>query len=220
MVSFGIGGARIDQISPYPMGCHLRGNGPDQAKDTGFGRGDSGSIGITANSDQHVMAKILSTLISESTGTKVNIVEFQTLEECREAMKKEELDLYLDYVCSGLMYILNGEKNQIKNAGKAYSTVKHLFNQKLSFIWLKPFGYDNSSVLDNKEAIGNIPNQAVCVARKKVLSRFPILPRLINKLKNKISNETLTQLQQSKDLGPSVKAFLESKKLIRWAIPQ
>ena len=36
------------------------------------------SLGITAHRDQQIMAEILSTLISESTGTKVNIVKFQT----------------------------------------------------------------------------------------------------------------------------------------------
>ena len=178
------------------------------------------SLGITGNEDQKVMAEILSVLISESTGTKVNIIEFHTLEECREAMKKEELDLYVDYVYSGLISI-NSETIQDENSGKAYSRAKHLFAQKFSFIWLKPFGYDNPKALpENAKGTKNTPNQAVCVARKKVLNRFPILPRLINKLKNKIPNDTLTKLEQSKDLKDAVKAFLEEKKLIRWSIPQ
>ena len=178
------------------------------------------SLGITGNEDQKVMAEILSVLISESTGTKVNIIEFHTLEECREAMKKEELDLYLDYVYSGLISINSGI-NQDKNSGKAYSRVKHLFAQKFSFIWLKPFGYDNPEALpENAEGTKNTSNQAVCVARKKVLNRFPILPRLINKLKNKIPNDTLTKLEQSEKKKKAVKAFLEEKKIIRWSIPQ
>jgi len=178
------------------------------------------SLGITGNEDQKVMAEILSVLISESTGTKVNIVEFQTLEECRNAMKNEELDLYLDYVCSGLIS-LDSKINYHENSGKAFSAVKHLFAQKFSFIWLKPFGYDNPKALSkNAEEIKNISNQAVCVARKKVLNRFPILPRLINKLKNKIPNDTLKKLEESEGLRDSVKDFLASKKIIRWSIPQ
>ena len=168
------------------------------------------SLGITGFEDQKVMAEILSVLISESTGTMVNIIEFQTLEECREAMKKEKLDLYVDYVYSGLLS-LNNEIHQSENSGKAYSRVKHLFAQKFSFIWLKPFGYDNPEALPETKEIKNTPNQAVCVARKKVLSRFPILPRLINKLKNKIPNDTLINLEHREELKDSIKAYLEEE---------
>jgi len=183
------------------------------------------SLGITDAQDQKIMAEMLSTMISESTGTKVNIVKFKTLDECRKAIRKGELDLYIDYVCSGLVDILSGEKTQqsapvaIENAGKAYSTVKHLSDKRFSLIWLKPFGYDNPSLLTAPPAwLNGIPNSAVCVARRDVLNRFPVLPRLINKLGDKVPNEAIGDLGQKKDLKVAVKAFLEERKLIRWAI--
>jgi len=183
------------------------------------------SLGITDVQDQNIVAEMLSTMISESTGTKVNIVKFKTLDECREAIRKGELDLYIDYVCSGLIDILNGEKAHqaapvtIEDDAKAYSTVKHLSDKRFSLIWLKPFGYDNPSILSAPPAwLNGIPNRAVCVARREVLNRFPVLPRLINKLHNKISNETIGDLGQKKELKAAVKAFLEERKMIRWAI--
>ncbi|MEW5804734.1 MAG: glycine betaine ABC transporter substrate-binding protein [bacterium] len=177
------------------------------------------SLGIANTEDQKVMAEMMSVLISESTGTKVNVVSFKTLDECREAIRKGELDLYVDYVCSGLLDVLNGEKVQIADFHKAYSTVKHMSDKRFSLIWLKPFGYENASILKAApEWLSGIPNQAVCVARREVLNRFPILPRLINKLGNKIPNETIADLQQKQELTVSVKAFLEDRKMIRWAI--
>jgi len=177
-------------------------------------------LGITANEDQKVMAEVLSILISESTGTQVNIVEFQTVGECREAAQKEELDLYLDYVGSGLVYALNHGKNHLENPDRAYSLVKHLFDQKFSLIWLKPFGYTYPlSEPEVPEEVKDIPNQAVCVARRQVLNRFPILPRLINKLKDKIPDDTIAELQKSSDLKSAARTFLESEKLILWLIP-
>lgn len=176
-------------------------------------------LGVTADEDQKVMAEVLSTLISESTGTKINIVEFKSLEECRQAIEKGELDLYIDYVCTGLMHVYKGGNNQIQNE-KAYSTVKHLFAKKFSLIWLKPFGYDKPlSNKDLPEWMNSIVNQAVCVARREVLSRFPVLPRLINKLKRKVSNQTLAVLEQEKNRKVAVKAFLKKEKVIRWSLP-
>ena len=183
-------------------------------------------LGITANEDQKAMAEVLSILIEECTGTQVNIVTFQTLGECREAVQKEELDLYLDYVGSGLLYVLNHENKHnhenrhMENPDRAYSLVKHLFDQKFSLIWLRPFGYTHP-LLESEisKEIKDVPNQAVCVARRQVLNRFPILPRLINKLRNKIPNDTITRLQKSNDLKSEARAFLESENLIRWLIP-
>lgn len=175
------------------------------------------SLGITDTGDQMVMAEMLSALIGESTGTKVNIVRFKTLDECREAIKNKELDLYLDYVCSGLIHVLSGKKVGIENPGKAYSMVKHLSDKQFSLIWLKPFGYDDPSTLKEVE-LKDIPNRAVCVARRDVLNRFPVLPRLINKLHDKVPNEVMGELQQSKDVKVEVRKFLEERKMIRWAI--
>ncbi|MEW6381826.1 MAG: glycine betaine ABC transporter substrate-binding protein [bacterium] len=177
------------------------------------------SLGVANIEDQKVMAEMLATMIGESTGTKVNIVQFKTLDECREAIKKQELDLYVDYVCSGLLTVLGGEKARIETPDKAYSTVKHLSDKRFSLIWLKPFGYDNPAILPHvPEELKGIPNQAVCVARRDVLNRFPVLPRLINKLGGKVSNEAIGELKQKKELKVAVKAFLEERKLIRWAI--
>jgi osmoprotectant transport system substrate-binding protein len=184
-------------------------------------------LGITDAQDQKIMAEVLCTMIGESTGTKVNVVKFKTLDECREEIRKGQLDLYVDYVCSGLISVLNvnGEKGQqpgpvtIENAAKAYSTVKHLSDKRFSLIWLKPFGYDNPSILTAPPAwLNGIPNSAVCVARRETLNRFPVLPRLINKLGDKIPNGAIEDLAKNKDLKVAVKAFLEERKLIRWAI--
>ncbi|MGA1874947.1 MAG: glycine betaine ABC transporter substrate-binding protein [bacterium] len=177
-------------------------------------------LGITASEDQKVMAEVLSILISECTGTQVNIVTFQTLDECREAVQKEELDLYFDYVGSGLFYVLNHEKKHLENPDRAYSFVKHVFDQKFSLIWLKPFGY-TLPMLEPEvpEEIKGIPNQAVCVARRQVLNRFPVLPRLINKLRDRVPHDTIEKLQKSNNLKSEARAFLESENLIRWLIP-
>lgn len=177
------------------------------------------SLGVVNSEDQKIMAEMLAALIGESTGTKVNIVQFKTLDECRAAIKKQELDLYVDYVCSGLLTVLGGEKARVATPDKAYSMVKHLSDKRFSLIWLKPFGYDNPSILTRvPEELKGIPNQAVCVARRDVLNRFPILPRLINKLGSKVSNEVMGELKKKKEPKAAVKAFLEERKLIRWAI--
>jgi len=177
------------------------------------------TLGVANSEDQKIMAEMLSTLISESTGTKVNLVQFKTLDECRQAIKNGELDLYVDYVCSALLAILSSEKVKIETPDKAYSTVKHLSDKRFSLIWLKPFGYDNPNLPANvPQELKGVLNQATCVARREVLNRFPVLPRLINKLGDKIPNQAMEELKRKKELKAAVKEFLEARKLIRWAI--
>ena len=92
-------------------------------------------------------------------------------------------------------------------AGDAFAAVRNEYNQTLNLVWLDAFGFS-----DPKNGKG------APVARKDTLKKFPALARLINKLGNAISDETMKSLETSFKKGkpaPDVaREFLKEQKLI------
>jgi len=110
----------------------------------------SGKKGITVGSknftEQVILGEMVSTLIEENSDIKVNRkLNLGGTLVCFTALKEGGLDLYVDYIGTGLTVIL--KKEVIPDWRKVYKIVKDEFQKKFDLIWLEPLGFNNTYTL-------------------------------------------------------------------------
>jgi osmoprotectant transport system substrate-binding protein len=146
-------------------------------------------IGYQNNTEQAIMAALLSILIEERTGTKVTLKEVEGPQEAHRALEANEIQIYVESTGVGLLEIL-GEKPD-NDPKEVYKKVKSAYIKNFNLVWLKTFGYNSSNVsLDDK----SMPLDAAPIVRKDTLEKFPALARLINKLHGKIDDNVIKQM--------------------------
>jgi osmoprotectant transport system substrate-binding protein len=166
-------------------------------------------IGSTGSVQQELMANILAQLITERTGTSVKLVTHDSSQSAHQALLKDDLDIYVEYTGVGQTQILGAEP--VQDAEQLYQAVKKRYNEELNLIWLKPLGFE--ARLQGLQ----LPTQAVPVARKDTLKKFPALARLINKLGGKIDADTIASLEAqagSQGVKDVARTFLKQNRLI------
>ena len=167
-------------------------------------------VGTTGSVQQDLMAQMLSLLIQERTGTTVKVVKLDSNQAAHEALLKADLDMYVEYTGVGQVQIL--QKEAIADASALYKAVKATYNEELNLVWLKPFGFENSSV-----GPAGVAAEAAPVVRKDTLKKFPALARLINKLGGRIDAASISNLEAAAKGGDSKKVareFLRQNRLI------
>ena len=166
------------------------------------------TIGVKDSMEGKVLAEMLSTLVNERTGTAINIKFFDTSQEIYEAVRKQDVDISIENTSRAMNVLNMPQEADIK---KAYKIVKATYEKERGLIWLKPFGFTN---MGN----GEPPAYTATILRMDILSNFPALPRLFNKLGSKINDAAYAKLIKSVESGEEpkrvVKDFLKSKKLI------
>jgi len=168
-------------------------------------------VAITHSQDQLIMGQMLSVLINERTGTTVNVIDMGDLKTCHEAVLKGKADIYIDYIGKGLASTAGSSR--VDDPQKIYTLVSQRYMEKFGMVWLKPFGF-SGPLTDGGNDHGTL---AAPVATKRVLRRFPVLDRVINKLAGSIDNDTLKELRkqtENQDVRETVRAFLAAQKLI------
>jgi hypothetical protein len=83
-------------------------------------------------------------------------------------------------------------------------------------VWLRPFGY-HGPVNKQLEPESRQDSMAAVVTTRKVLNKFPVLDRVINKLSGKIDDHVLKELVQNSATGKddsAIKRFLKQRNLI------
>jgi len=166
-------------------------------------------VGSTGSLQQELLANMLAQLITERTGTSVKLVSHETSLSAHQALLKDDLDIYVEYTGVGQVKILGAEP--LQDAEQLYQAVKKRYNEELNLIWLKPLGFEA------EVAEIELPMQAVPVARKDTLKKFPALARLINKLSGKIDAQTIAQLEEqagSQGAKSVARTFLKQNRLI------
>lgn len=166
-------------------------------------------IGSTGGVQQDVLANMLAQLISERTGTSVKLVSHASSSSAHRALLSHDLDIYVEYTGVGQVQILGGEA--LQDAEQLYQAVKKSYNEELNLIWLKPLGFEAQ-----RQGV-DLPTQAVPVARKDTLKKFPALARLINKLSGKIDAQTIARLEtqaESQGVKKVARTFLKQNRLI------
>ncbi|UCD35724.1 MAG: hypothetical protein JSU90_02515 [Nitrospiraceae bacterium] len=166
------------------------------------------NIGVRDSVEDRLLAEMLSTLVQERTGTTINIKYFKKDQDIYEAVKVKEVDISIENTTRA-MRLLNQSADV--DVQMAYELVKTSYEKEKGLIWLKPFGFLNGNGPGG-------PSYTATVLRVEVLSNYPALPRLFNKLGSAINDESYTKLINSVQSGrePSdvARDFLKGQKLI------
>ncbi|MFZ2198870.1 MAG: glycine betaine ABC transporter substrate-binding protein, partial [Thermodesulfovibrionales bacterium] len=153
------------------------------------------NIGVTNSAEGQVFAEMLSTIISERTGTTVYTKFFKSPQELYEAVKVKKVDILIENTSRALQ-VLNRPADV--NAKRAYDTVKIIYEKEKGLAWLKPFGFVNSNGAESQ-------SYTATVLRVDVFSDFPALPRVIDKLGGMISDEAYVKMIKSVESGEKPK---------------
>ena len=172
--------------------------------------GKSLIIGAMDNSQQQVLANMLSILISERTGTSVKVVPIDGHAEAHDALLRADLDMYVEYTGVGQVVLLKDEP--IADSKDLFDAVKGRYNRELNLIWMQPFGFSEATI-----APAGTVAEAAPVVRKDTLKKFPALARLINKLGGSIDAATMKELEKASVDGNSrevARSFLKKNRFI------
>ncbi|RJQ45882.1 MAG: hypothetical protein C4538_07850 [Nitrospiraceae bacterium] len=166
------------------------------------------TIGVINTSEGQVLAEMISTLITERTGTAVNVTLYKNMQELYEAVKVKEVDISIENTARAMRVLNKPVEDDVQ---KAYEIVKATYEKEKGLIWLKPFGFLKGSGEGS-------PSYTATILRNEILNNFPALPRLINKLGSSINDDIHTKLINSVESGEKprnvARDFLKSKKLI------
>ena len=168
-------------------------------------------VGTLNNPDDRLMADMLALLINERTGTTVKIRRFDTAEQLYAALAAEKEEERVDIIVED-----TGDANTMLGRTPSgdpeadYLAVKKRYDEERDIIWLNPFGFTATS---QQKGVVTAP-----LVRRGVLTNFPLLPRVLNKLAGAIDDtayaELLTRVQQGEKPRNVAKDFLRQRKLI------
>lgn len=172
--------------------------------------GKSLHIGSSGTLQQDLLAEILALLISERTGTTVQVEHLSSSAAAHEALLKADLDIAVEYTGASQLEVLKGP--QISDPQQLFETVRTRYNEELNLVWLQPFGFSEPRAVTT-----TIPAQAAPVVRKDTLKKFPALARLVNKLGGMIDAATMQRLEAkagTRTVHDVAREFLKSNHLI------
>ncbi len=165
-------------------------------------------IGVMDSPESVVLAEMIATIVNERTGTTVSVRLYKNEQDLYEAIKAKQVDILIENTTRA-MQVLNRPAEG--DARKAYEVVKATYEKELGLVWLKPFGFTNAA------GVG-APSYTATLLRVEVVTNFPALPRVIDKLGSALNDETHARLVKSVESGEKPKKvardFLKSKKLI------
>jgi len=171
-------------------------------------------VAVGDSIDQVIMGKMLSILINERTGTKVEILQPGDIQASHEAVLQGKANIYIAYV--GMAEAGTEGSNAQNEPQKAYILARRSYMEKFGMVWLKPFGFQGP--LPQAAPSGEVDRtMAAPVTTKDIIKKFPILDRLINKLAGQVDNKTLEDLRkksENQDVEITVREFLTSTNLI------
>lgn len=169
-------------------------------------------VGSLNSIEENLLGELFVMLINERTGTTVQIRYFNNNEELYEAFKCEEEEKRVDIIVEDTADALKIlQKDRLGDPDQEYALVKDLYDEKFDVVWLRPFAYKNSK--DDGGPVVSAP-----LLRRDVLTNFPLLPRILNKLVRTIDNEAYSDMTAKVKSGDKPKNvardFLKANKLI------
>ncbi len=169
-------------------------------------------VGSLDSTEDKVLAQMLVLLINERTGTTVKIRYFDNNAAMYNALKENDEEKRADIIVENTddaLAIL--KKSQPGDLDQTYKQVKELYESELGLIWLNPFGFKHGT--GNEKQTVSAP-----LVRRDVLTNYPLLPRVLNKLAGAINDETFSSLTAKVRDGEKPqnvsKDFLRAKKFI------
>ena len=145
-------------------------------------------VGSLDTNEDKVLAQMLVLLINERTGTTVKIRYFDDNEAMYSALKENDeekrADIIIENTDDALALL---KKPQPGDLDQTYKQVKELYESELGLIWLNPFGFKHAS--GNEKQTISAP-----LVRRDVLTNYPLLPRVLNKLAGAVNDEAFSKL--------------------------
>jgi len=169
-------------------------------------------IGAMETDKGQTMAEMMVLLINERTGTNVKIRYFKDSTGLYTAFKSLEeetrVDVIIENTADAMVFL---KKGRMEDIDQEYLEAKKIYEKELNVIWLKAFHFRNYKG-------GNNHTVSAPLIRNDVLTNYPLLPRILNKLSGAIDNETFSELVGKVESGTKAKNvakdFLRAKKLI------
>ena len=171
-------------------------------------------VAVGNSVDQVIMGQMLSQLITERTGTSVDIVQPGDFHACHQAVLEGKADIYVNYV--GMAQGDIEGANASVDPQEAYILVSQSYKKQFGLIWLKPFGFQGPLPIEAQSGEYD-GTWAVPVVSKDTLKKFPVLDRIINKLGGRVDNKAIEKLREkseNQDIKTTVREFLKSQNLI------
>ena len=151
-------------------------------------------LGISNAANERLLAEMASLLISERTGTTVQIDVYRDSTDLYNAVKKGNVNVFYENTSRAAEVVGKPKDSSFDQIKKEYRT-------RLNLTWLELSSTKYAPVLT-----------------AETLATYPALPKLLNKLSGALTNDTYAKLLKS---GESVdktkkvaKDFLKGKKLI------
>lgn len=169
-------------------------------------------VGARNTIQDRVLAQLLVVLINERTGTTVKIRLFNNDAKLYKALKSENKEDRVDIIVEDTKdaFTMLQQTPSSNDIDQQYLTVKNRYEKQLNIVWLAPFGFDNK--------IPGIKTVSAPLVRMDILTNFPLLPRVLDKLAGMVSDKTFTKLTASARDGENpqkvARDFLSFKKLI------
>lgn len=169
-------------------------------------------IGSIDTTEDKVLSQMLVLLINERTGTTVKIRYFDNTEALYNALKENDEEKRADIIVENTRDALALlKKSSPGDLDTTYKQVKELYESDLGLIWLNPFGFKYGTG-DEQQTL------SAPLVRRDVLTNYPLLPRVLNKLAGAINDETFSTLTAKVRDGEKPqnvsKDFLRAKKFI------
>lgn len=165
-------------------------------------------IGTLKTPNESLEAQLMAVIITERTGTTVNVEFFDTEDELLAAVKKREVHIYTENTGRALQQLgmtVEGDADTV------YAEVKEAFRKQLDLVMLNPFGKPPVEEANN-------PYLDVPVVAEGILIDFPALPRVINKLASIANDKNYSKLIASVESGDKpnqvARDFLKKKRFI------
>ncbi|MDX1776915.1 MAG: glycine betaine ABC transporter substrate-binding protein [Desulfobulbales bacterium] len=169
-------------------------------------------VGTLDTTEDKVLAQMLVLLINERTGTTVKIRYFDDNTALYNALKENDEEKRADIIVENTNDALALlKKSSPGDLDQTYRQVKELYESELGLIWLNPFGFKHG-------AGAELQALSAPLVRRDVLTNYPLLPRVLNKLAGAITDETFANLTAKVKDGEKPmnvsKDFLRAKKFI------
>ena len=169
-------------------------------------------IGAMDTPKAKTMAEMMVLLINERTGTNVKIRYYNDRNELYSALKTEDeetrVDVLMENTADAMAFL---QKERIADLDQEYLEVKKIYEKELGVIWLNAFKFHNYKGSDNQTV-------SAPLLRVDVLTNYPLLPRILNKLSGAIDDQAFSELTSKVESGSKAKNvakdFLRAKKLI------
>ena len=130
-------------------------------------------IGALSTPNEQLLAQMMAVMITERTGTTVNVQYFEDQQKLYAALEKKEVNIIAENTGRAMQRL---GKEASGDANAVYASVKEAYKSQYQLVLLKPFGAS--------EPAGEKGYVDVAVISETVLIDFPALPRVIEKLAN------------------------------------